>query len=202
MRVPFALTLVIALSPMPQATAVSLEKPEAVGRLNHAGYRDRRHCTMAAVGAHAAVTATHCLTGLTPQRTHLLFGFDAMSYAHHTQPAAAHDLGEDLTVLCLAPGDTAPSALPVSATAPVVGEKVTAWGYGRPRVQRAHPTACEVTAVSASQIALSCGLTRGGSGGPVLNAAGELVGVASRASRSQTVAARVLPDVTQVCAVP
>ncbi|WP_420393706.1 trypsin-like serine peptidase [Acuticoccus sp.] len=160
----------------------------AVGRLNHAGYRHKRHCTAFAVAPRVVVTAAHCLAGLEPQRAHLLFGYARMDWVAHVAPAFAVTLEDDVALLCLA--DRAPAQLAVGP-APAAGDAVTVVGYGRPVRHLQSRAACRVLE-GGGALVLDCPQSPGASGGPVLNAAGEAVAVVSRTAATRSLAT-VLP---------
>lgn len=191
-----ALTLLLLLPARP-APADTTAEP-AIGRLNHAAFRDKRHCTMAAISPRGVATAAHCLRRLEAGDVHLLFGFDTMGYTHHTRPVSAHALGGDLAVLCLGEGDAAPAHLRVAATPPKPGDAVRVTGYARPKVQRQHEHACHVAAAGA-RIVIDCEVLEGGSGAPVRNAAGEVVAVVSSRRPGATTAIPLPPAAAALC---
>jgi hypothetical protein len=166
---------------------VLLEDPEpAVGRVNHAGYRHKRHCTAFAIAPRVAVTATHCLARIDPTEMHLLFGYARMDWRAHRSPSTAVDLGGDVAVLCLP--EEAPATLPVSVRPPAREDPVRILGYGRPSVHLQSDTRCTVLALMDDEILLDCPQSRGASGGPVLDETGAVVAVMSRTSRASSVA--------------
>ncbi|MEM8665411.1 MAG: hypothetical protein AAGF49_14970, partial [Pseudomonadota bacterium] len=71
----------------------------AVGRLNHAGYAHRRHCTFAAVSPKVALTAAHCVAGVEADTLHLLYGYGRMTWVAEGAVAAVEPLGGDLAAL-------------------------------------------------------------------------------------------------------
>lgn len=192
------LAALLCAGPAPGASAEESVTLDAVGRLNFAGYRHRRHCTMAAVGPRTVVTAAHCLAGLALDDVHLLFGYETMDYALHTGPVSVRDLGDDLAVVCLA-NDRAPATLPLARGRVAAGDTLTVTGYGAPRVHKQHDTTCRAHAVGARAIELDCAVAPGGSGGPVRGRDGAVVAVMSRSSQTRSLAVRVPPAVLDTC---
>ncbi|GAB5374858.1 MAG: hypothetical protein AcusKO_13200 [Acuticoccus sp.] len=168
----------------------------AIGRLNHAGYSRRRHCTMVAVAPETVLTASHCLEGLPASAFHLLFGYARMTWQAERTATAAHPVAGDLSALCLAePVATARAIGPP----PAVGDAVVWVGYGRPRVHLQEARTCIVARRGGGEIALDCPAPRGASGGPVLDGAGRVVAILSRTGRSTSIATLVPADVAERC---
>ncbi|MEM0908914.1 MAG: hypothetical protein AAGJ94_16225, partial [Pseudomonadota bacterium] len=132
----------VLLSTPPAFAAGGLTAPDApaIGRLNHAGFRDRRHCTMVAIAPRAVLTARHCLGRTPASEFHLLFGYARMAFVAQGTVRDEHTIGPDLSVLCL--NEDAPSTLPL-APPPDKGDDLTVMGYGRPKVHLAHETSCK-----------------------------------------------------------
>ncbi|MEM9685018.1 MAG: serine protease [Pseudomonadota bacterium] len=174
------------------ATAADVPDP-SVGRLNHAGYKDRQHCTATLVGAATAVTAKHCLVQGDVTEMHFLLGYDRGRWAEHRQPVAAatDGLPGDVAFLCLG-ARSAATPMRIANRAAQRGETVVVIGYGRPRVHVASRTLCRVTATDGSKaFQLDCPLAPGSSGGPVLRTTSdgpEILGVVSATSRTRSVA--------------
>ncbi len=171
----------------------------AIGRFNHAGYADRRHCTAFLVAPRTAVTAAHCLAGVDAGRTHVLLGYDRVAWREHIVPAsgrAAAD-GRDLAVLCLS-APAAADPLPVAVAGPERGEAIRAVGYGQPAVHRLTTRACAVAApLGEGRFLMDCGVSPGTSGGPVLrrtDEGAEVVGVVSESARASAVFVALRPD--------
>jgi hypothetical protein len=218
-----ALAALLMAAPQPgladnAPTPAGKDGQPAIGRLNHAGYARRRHCTAFAVAPRVALTATHCLARIAPDRTTLLFGYARMVWLAEGQPLRAVDLGADLAALCLAAD--APATLPVAAAA---AGPVTAVGYGTPRTHLQHRVACRIAAVAGRDALLDCAgtqgtsaapategappaesairgsLTVGASGAPVLDADGRAVAVVSRAGPAGAVAATIPANAAAAC---
>ncbi len=151
--------------------AASAVAESAIGRLNHAGYRQQRHCTAVLVAPKIALTAAHCLEGLKASESHLLLGYDRGQWREHLRPDRLVPLGRDLAALCLArPAKTQP--LPMAKSDVPDDERLTAAGYGRPAVHRLQRHACRVVARDGKgALRLDCPLSPGNSGGPLLSAA-------------------------------
>src|SRR3546814_10597771 len=101
---------------------------KAIGRLNVAGFRIRRHCTATLVAPDLALTARHCVAGfrgeawVAPELVHFLPGYSRGSYADHLQAVAFEAIGHEALLIRLdgvasmppvpvADGGTAPGAL-------------------------------------------------------------------------------------------
>lgn len=196
-----ATALALTLAPALPARA-DPPRPE-IGRIAHAGYRSFSHCTAARVAPGHVLTAAHCLPQHPQDQIHLGLGYDRGAYQEIIS-AKASDYrvapARDVAVLCRSqPGpvlDVAPAEL-----APA---EVTVWGYGRPYVHILNRKTCPVLAATATTLHLGCAATPGTSGGPVTaGSPGVVVGLVSRASRTQTWVERVTPDtVSALCAAP
>ena len=165
----------------------------AVGRLNHAGYRTRQHCTAFLVGPGLALTAAHCVDGLRPGDLHLLLGYRQGAWEAHLRPTAVRPEpgGADVAALCV---DGGAPWLPMAQTPPAVGERLLVLGYGRPRVHALTATSCTVMAYDGGgRLRLDCPLPPGASGAPVLRPTAdghEAVAVISMSSRTASLAIR------------
>lgn len=174
----------------------TMETRPAIGRLNHAGYSRRRHCTMVAVAPETVLTASHCLEGLPASAFHLLFGYARMTWQSERMAVAAHPVAGDLSALCLGEPVAATRAI---GPPPAVGDAVVFVGYGRPRVHLQAARACTVARRGGGEIALDCPAPQGASGGPVLDSAGRVVAILSRTGRSTAIATLVPADVAERC---
>ncbi len=189
---------------VPAGVSQRVAQPDlAIGRFNFAGYRSKRHCTMFAIGPTTVVTAAHCLSGLDPLQTHLLFGYSQMTWAAHLSPVRGAIMGNDVAVLCLA--EPAPAAIPLGAPAEVApGDALVAVGYGAPVRHMQTRATCPVirsgNAEGGPVLVLGCPQSHGASGGPVLDAAGQAVAVISATSRTELFAAPIPPAAAMVCA--
>ncbi len=171
--------------------AEALAEP-AIGRLNHAGYRQQRHCTAVLVAPDIALTAAHCLEGLEAKESHLLLGYDRGDWLEHLRPSRLVPLGRDLAALCLRKSaKTRP--LPLAGTSADQGDSLTAAGYGKPAVHRLQRRDCNVVvADDEGTLRLDCPLPSGSSGGPLLRD-GEVVAIAVASNAAQSLAIGVGP---------
>lgn len=163
---------------------------DAIGRLNSAGFRAVRHCTVTAVAPRVALTAAHCVHGVEAGELHVLFGYDRGAWRQHLGVASAHadPDGADVAVLCL--DGTAERTLPVGPV-PESAARVEVAGYGIPRQHVLSRTACTVLARAERRLALECAVSPGTSGAPVLDAgagAAALVAVVSASNDGRTLA--------------
>lgn len=176
-----ALALLLALPAGAQAPEAARDTDPAVGRLNHAGYRTRTHCSAALVGPREAVTALHCVEGVEPAGLHLLLGYDRGEYAEHRRVVSVVASAEaDVARLCL-DAASAVAPLPASAEPPEQGP-ATVRGYPRTLAHAQEERDCPLRPIPGQPLAwLGCGLEQGLSGAPVRAGGGDgpVVGVAS-----------------------
>lgn len=191
---PLLLIVLAGTAPaLPVGSAGIVETHPAVGRLNHAGYRTRQHCTMFLAGPGLALTAAHCVDGIEPDDLHVLLGYRQGAWDAHLRPTAVRrdEGGRNVAALCL---EAAGPWLPAAVSPPEVGETLLVLGYGRPRVHALTATACPVAAYDgAGRLHLDCPLPPGASGAPVLRRTGdghEFVAVVSASSRTASLAIR------------
>lgn len=182
----------VALTPS-AGLADAVEAHAAIGRLNHAGYRTRQHCTAFLAGPGLALTAAHCVDGLRPGDLHLLLGYRRGAWDAHLRPTGVRrDAGgADVAALCV--GGERPWLRPAVAP-PAVGETLLVLGYGRPRVHALTATSCAVAARGGGgRLRLDCPLPPGASGAPVLRPTGdghEVVAVVSASGKTTSLAIR------------
>ncbi|HEY9568473.1 MAG TPA: trypsin-like peptidase domain-containing protein [Thalassobaculum sp.] len=115
---------------------------KAIGRLNVAGFRIRRHCTATLVAPDLALTARHCVAGfrgeawVAPELVHFLPGYSRGSYADHLQAVAFEAIGHEALLIRLdgvasmppvpvADGGTAPGALFEAGYSRDIGQVLT-----------------------------------------------------------------------------
>lgn len=173
--------LILAASP------ALAETDPAIGRLNHAGYRERIHCTVSLIGPAEALTAKHCVEDLPVDALHVLLGYDRGSFAEHlrvmeVQASAEHDVAR----LCL---DATSEATPFALSDVNVGS-VTPTGYPRSQahLQRSHD--CIMLPKPPIHIWMSCPLEPGMSGAPILSN-GRVAGVVSSTTDEVSFAVRL-----------
>ena len=192
----------LALPALP-ASALDSEAAAAIGRLNYAGYKQRRHCTAFLVAPQVAMTAAHCLDGLEPDQVHLLLGYDRGGWQQHLRADGfwRSPDGKDLAALCLTqPANAAPLAVTAGEVAP--GEELSILGYGLPSVHLLSRRDCLVKADTPRDgVVLNCPVSKGTSGGPVLSRTSEeVVAVISATTREQSIAVPMPPlDVNALC---
>ena len=184
-----ALLLLLTVSFLP-AWADQLSLP--IGRLNHASYKHRQHCTATLVAPQVAVTALHCLVPGDVPNMHFLLGYDRGTWHDHLQPVTAVPVSSpgDIAILCLNRLTTV-EPVPIAVRRADRGEKVLVVGYGKPRVQVANHTACRILEVDEQgSFQLDCPLTAGASGAPVLReteGGNEIIGVVSATNSTRSV---------------
>ena len=197
------LTLLVAGLSSPETLLATKPGPEeAIARLNYAGYRNFRHCTAVLTGPDRALTAAHCVNGIPYDALHLLRGYDRGEWLENMRPtgSVADDLSRDVVTLCVGRDDSRPF-IPVSRRPAQLGETVTIYGYGRPRVQVLNQVSCRITGHRPdAAFVLDCPLTKGASGAPALRAHGsdfEVVGIVSGGAGNSALI--YAPGVTEEC---
>ncbi|MCF3934265.1 serine protease [Acuticoccus sp. M5D2P5] len=188
-----AVAAFVTLAPL--ATIAKADPNLAVGRANHAGYDRQRHCTMFAIAPRVAITASHCLRGLDAAQMQLLFGYDRMGWALHTNPTRAVDLGRDVTALCLA--QDAPATLAIGEADGA--ETVDVIGYARRRQHAQTDSACRIVSRDRDKLLLDCPQDPGTSGGPVLGADGGVIAMMSATARDASFAVRLPAGAAEAC---
>lgn len=106
----------------------------AVGRLNVAGFRIRRHCTATLVAPDLALTARHCIAGLrgeewvAPELVHFLPGYARGAYLEHRQAVGFLSVGTEAVLVRLdAPVEIVP--IPVADRGTQPGTALFEAGY-------------------------------------------------------------------------
>lgn len=108
----------------------------AVGRLNVAGFRIRRHCTATLVAPDLALTARHCLGGfrgeawVAPELVHFLPGYSRGGYMEHLQ-AIEYELVGSEAVLVRLDGPAKAPPIPVADRDTAPGTALFEAGYSR-----------------------------------------------------------------------
>lgn len=172
----------------------------AIGRLNHAGFKSRAHCTSFAIKDGALITAAHCLPDIHSDTVHVLLGYEQGALQHHSRtPASAYrTLPErDIAALCKAPQTG--SKMTLAQDPPSLGTKVAVRGYGAPSVHVLQETTCSVQAISSPGfVILDCALPPGASGAPVTIAeTGDIIGLVSASAPTRTLVSRLTPDIVE-----
>ena len=185
------------------ASSAAADQSEWIGRLSHAGFKTRAHCTAAIVEGGHIVTAAHCLPKVATDTVTIALGYDRGKAERMIRAPGTEfhrDSVQDWAILC----DTgAGPGLPVADSLPDHGAPVNLAGYMAPRVHVLQLRSCEVGAGDSEALAINCPSPPGASGGPVLVKDGEveaLAGVVSAGSARQTVAIAIRPaDIAKAC---
>ena len=175
----------------------SSARPEfapSIGRLNYAGYKERRHCTAFLIAPTIAMTAKHCLEGLQPDQVHVLLGYDQGVWREHLRSAGFWHSpdGNDIAAVCLASPAKAPP-FAIQAENAEQDDQLTIYGYGLPGVHRLSKRSCRVSTVTRrGGLLLDCPVTSGTSGGPVFSSdLSSVVAVVSATRRHDSLAISV-----------
>jgi protease YdgD len=178
----------------------------AIGRLNHAGFSDKMHCTVTLVAPRVALSAWHCVVEDDVAGMHVLLGYDRGEWSEHLRPVAAFPEapGSDEALLCLTTASTT-KPVPIAERPVSPGETVLVIGYGRPTEYIANRTSCRVTQVGQMGLfRLDCPVAPGTSGAPVLRGTDEgyeVVGVISATNTTSSLAYGLAgQDVVGACA--
>lgn len=171
------------------ASAETIPAHEHIGRLNHAGFKSRAHCTAFLAGAGRLVTAAHCLPRVPKDAVHVLLSYARGEMTDHlSAPGKAYrQMGQrDLAVLCRS--RTPGSGLSLDTTEPTKGTRVLVRGYGVPKVHVLQKRQCTVSAIlSRGFAALDCPVPAGVSGAPVMDVKSEkVIGVVSASGKDQS----------------
>lgn len=199
--------LLITLAALAAWSGSSASEPlslkESIGRLNHAGFRTRAHCSAFSVAGRGVVTAAHCLPDIETDTVHVLLAYDRGDFSQHVQmPGRSFRQirDKDLAVLCDETGQQ--TGLSVSEPKLEPGQPVVVRGYGVPKVHLQHAYSCSVKAVSEQGIGtLDCPLPPGMSGAPILTAEDQkVIGMVAASGRSRSVFSRVDTEILErVC---
>ncbi|MDJ0629135.1 MAG: serine protease [Rhodobacter sp.] len=183
--------------------AIAEDTPH-IGRLSHAGFKTKAHCTAILVQDGHIATAAHCLPEAAGDTVAIALGYDrgsAASVIRAPGTAFRSDGSRDLAVLCHASDDR---GAPLASGIPAPGTQARIAGYGIPRVHALQIRPCKITANSGPAFSLACPSPPGTSGGPVLtreHGTDALVGIVSATSPDRTVAMSVTAaDIARLCA--
>jgi hypothetical protein len=194
--------LIAAFAAFVPVPAVAAEA--AIGRLNHAGYRQQMHCSATLIGPRSVVTAAHCVVDRDVAGMHFLPGYDRGEWLEQLAPKSARKspAPRDIALLCLPRAARTP-ALRLSRTPPTPGERLTVIGYPVPRMHTQNRTICAVEALDdAGAFALACPMNPGASGAPVMRPTSngfEVVGVISATTATRSLAYTIGDDIAQGC---
>ncbi|WP_416899422.1 MAG: trypsin-like serine peptidase [Minwuia sp.] len=194
------LLLTLAVS---SGAAPALAADPSIGRINHAGYKGRAHCTgFVARGGHV-ITAAHCM----PDRqrsVHFLAGYDRARYLWHLEsPRSDWRQVEGLDIAILCSGAPGFPALSIADAPPEPGETVMVEGYATPRSHVLQTRRCEVVGTdSRGRMEIGCRMPPGMSGAPVLIGEGDgrsVVGVVSSTGTATAIVHGITPRSPAAC---
>lgn len=169
-----------------------------IGRLNHAGFKSRSHCSGFVTASGAVVTAAHCLPETRTDLVHVLLGYESgkMERSFKTPANSYRTIPDrDIAVLCGGVGPQRGLRLTQQINLNI-GSKVTVRGYGAPRVHVLQKTTCSIQANPEDGVlVLDCGLPPGTSGAPVTVAGTRnIIGVVSASSPTRTLVSRLTAE--------
>lgn len=161
-----------------------------IGRLNHAGFKSRSHCSGFVTASGAVVTAAHCLPEARTDLVHVLLGYESgkMERSFST-PANSYRTMPNRDIAALCGGVDPQNGLRLTQQINLnIGSKVIVRGYGAPRVHVLQKTTCSIQSIQEEGfLILDCGLPSGASGAPVTMAGTrDIVGVVSASSPTRT----------------
>ena len=157
----------------------------AIGRLNHAGFKSRSHCTSFVIQDGPLITAFHCLPNIPKGTVHVLLGYELGRSEQHLQmPTQSYRTIPDRDIAALCGYSDPNHGFSLFQTSLDEGTEVTVRGYGTPRVHALQETTCTVKSTSRkSFVMLDCDLPPGTSGAPVTVAnTRKIIGVVSASS--------------------
>ncbi len=190
------------------AVAARADPSAWIGRLNHAGFSSRTHCTATLIAGGHIVTASHCLPDTATETVTVVLGYDRGRYTERIDaPGGAFRSlpTRDIAILCRATPRT--DGMQLATIPPQNGQNAWMTGYGRPRVHMQHDLACGTAPSVAGTFVMDCQAGPGFSGSPVLAArTGQdptMIGVVSAAGDGISVAFDLtLALVRTICAQP
>lgn len=149
----------------------------AVGRLNVAGFRERRHCTATLVAPDVALTALHCLRAfgygavgvVEPSEVHFLPGYARGRFADHLRGVAFEPIGAEAVLVRLDHRSSVPP-LPIDPAPVAPGAPLYQAGYSadRGQVLTVDPL-CTRLPPPSGPWRHDCVAVHGDSGGPILH---------------------------------
>lgn len=166
------------------------EITNSIGRINYAGFRTRRHCSISLIAADTALTAAHCIAGIAPGQLHVLLGYSKGKWVEHRRVSRVilPSKTQDLALVCLkTPSQQNP--LPLRDQPTSDGSKIVA-GYPRSRAHILNHQHCISKAYN-RQFRLDCPAERGFSGAPLLSMSQgvwQIAGVMSKSSHRRSLA--------------
>lgn len=166
----------------------------AIGRLNHAGFKSRAHCTSFVMQDGAVISATHCLPTVSTDMVHVLLGYERGSVLQHiTTPAHAYRVLQERDIAVLCRPDPLDHGFQPASPSLSTGISVDVHGYGRPRVNVLQKTACSIKTIPRENlVSLDCTVPPGTSGAPVTVAGTrEIIGVVSATFPGGTLVSRI-----------
>lgn len=185
-------------------TDIATATSSAIGRINHAGFRSKSHCTGFVVTGGHIVTAAHCLPAGDEEAVHFQRGYDrGDDLSHHKALRATFRkvADRDIVLLCNAATDANVLAVTTQRVAP--GDPLGIPGYPIPRAHILQMHSCQTWKVAkGGHIHIACPVRPGTSGAPVMvdtTDGPKVVGVMSASNRTSSRAYRLTPAMLGAC---
>lgn len=193
-----------ALAQAAVTTDIETTTSSAIGRINHAGFRRKSHCTGFVVTGGHIVTAAHCLPAGGDESVHFQRGYDrGDDLSHHQGLRASFRMVADRDIAMLCNAAKGVNALAVTTRRVAPGDPLGIPGYPIPRAHILQMHSCQTWKVAkGGRIHIACPVQPGTSGAPIMVQTPDgpkVVGVMSASNRTSSRAYRLTPAMLGAC---